>query len=127
MVDENRVLLSARELIEMSQDQPLFTAIFKTWKSCDDSIGAMYDLIDMLKEVYSHRQANPVATEYLYICYTIIRRLDSISDCREQRLSVRSFKKFLYDQISNTRLPFSGEPIADIQVMGMLETRALDF
>ncbi len=29
--------------------------------------------------------------------------------------------------MKNTRLPFSGEPIADVQVMGLLETRALDF
>lgn len=127
IIRKNRVLLSAKELIELGQEQPLFISLFKTWRNCDDIIAAFYDLIDLLKSVYQHQQENPIETEYLYIFYTLVKRLDTIFDCRQQKISVRSFKKFLYENISHTRLPFSGEPISDIQVMGFLETRALDF
>ncbi len=127
IIRQNRVLLSAKELIELGQEHPLFNALFKTWRNCDDIIAAFYDLIDLLKSVYQHQQENPIETEYLYIFYTLVKRLDSIFDYRQQKISVRSFKKFLYENISQTRLPFSGEPISDIQVMGFLETRALDF
>jgi ATP-dependent helicase/nuclease subunit B len=127
IVAENRVLLSARDLIEIGQHHPLFVTLFKTWRDCDDIIESMYQLIELLRQVYMFRPDNPVETEYLYIFYTLVRRLDTIFDCRTQKISVRSFKKFLYEQINQTRLPFSGEPISDTQVMGMLETRALDF
>jgi len=127
IITKNKVLLSARELIELGQEQPLFKALFKTWRNCDDILASFYDLIDLLKQVYQFQPENPIETEYLYIFYTLVKRLDSIFDCREQRISVRSFKKFLYEHIAQTRLPFSGEPISDIQVMGFLETRALDF
>jgi ATP-dependent helicase/nuclease subunit B len=127
IVAENRVLLSARDLIELGQSHPLFVTLFTTWRDCDDIIESMYQLIDLLRQVYMHRRDNPIETEYLYIFYTLVRRLDTIFDCRVQKISVRSFKKFLYEQINQTRLPFSGEPISDTQVMGMLETRALDF
>ena len=127
IVSENRVLLSARELIELGTNHPLFVTLFKSWSDCDDIIESMYQLIELLQRVYMHRHDNPIETEYLYIFYTLVRRLDTIFDCRTHKISVRSFKKFMYEQISQTRLPFSGEPIADTQIMGMLETKALDF
>ncbi|MHC2991863.1 hypothetical protein OB13_09785 [Pontibacter sp. HJ8] len=126
IVQENRVLITANELLRMGDHQPLFETLFKSWRDCDDIIASMYSLIDMLREVYSHKP-NAIETEYLYIFYTIVKRLDTIFDCREQKISVRSFRKFLNELISSQRLPFSGEPISEVQIMGMLETRALDF
>ncbi|RAU83130.1 PD-(D/E)XK nuclease family protein [Pontibacter arcticus] len=126
IVADNRVLITAQDLLELSEHQPLFETLFRTWRDCDDIIAAMYSLIEMLREVYSH-QPNTIETEYLYIFYTLVKRLDTIFDCREQKISVRSFRKFLYELIASTRLPFSGEPISEVQIMGMLETRALDF
>ncbi|MEM6299659.1 MAG: PD-(D/E)XK nuclease family protein, partial [Bacteroidota bacterium] len=42
-------------------------------------------------------------------------------------VSVPTFKQFLFEAIRETTIPFTGEPINPIQVMGMLESRALDF
>ena len=99
IVAENRVLLSARDLIELGHHHPLFVTLFKTWRDCDDIIESMYQLIELLRQVYMFRPDNPIETEYLYIFYTLVRRLDSIFDCRTQKISVRSFKKFLYEVI----------------------------
>ena len=122
----NAVLLPASELLRMGAHHPLIEALFKTWDNCDDIIRACDTLIDLLKQVYADQQSG-IEAEYLYLFYTLIKQLDSAFDCREQRLSVRSFRRFLYEQMGRTRLPFSGEPLADVQVMGLLETRALDF
>ncbi|SFP75781.1 PD-(D/E)XK nuclease family protein [Hymenobacter arizonensis] len=122
----NAVLLPASELLKLGSHHPIIEALFKTWNNCDDIIAACHTLIDLLKQVYSDKQSG-IEAEYLYLFYTLIKQLDSAFDCREQRLSVRSFRRFLYEQMGRTRLPFSGEPLADVQVMGLLETRALDF
>ncbi|WP_245327681.1 PD-(D/E)XK nuclease family protein [Hymenobacter fodinae] len=126
IVKRHAVLLTAEELQAWGQHHPLIQALFTTWNNCDDIIAACYTLIDLLKKAYQD-QHSAIEAEYLYLFFTLVKRLDSVFDCREQRLSVRSFRRFLYEQMKNTRLPFSGEPIADVQVMGLLETRALDF
>ncbi|MGY3087585.1 ATP-dependent helicase/nuclease subunit B [Hymenobacter sp. UYAg731] len=132
IVRVNAVLLPAEELLKMGAHHPLIEALFKTWNNCDDIIAACYTVIDLLRQVYSAEIADTdretsIGAEYLYLFYTLVKQLDSAFDCREQRLSVRSFRRFLYEQMGRTRLPFSGEPLADVQVMGLLETRALDF
>ena len=128
----NAVLVPAADLLALGQHQPLLEALFQTWNNCDDIIRACYTLIDLLRQVYTAEKPSPdhetpLGAEYLYLFYTLVKQLDSAFDCREQRLSVASFRRFLYEQMARTRLPFSGEPLADVQVMGLLETRALDF
>ena len=128
----NAVLLPAAELLKLGAHHPLIEALFNTWDNCDDILAACYAVIDLLRQVYAaeiagtEREAS-LGAEYLYLFYTLVKQLDSAFDCREQRLSVRSFRRFLYEQMGRTRLPFSGEPLAEVQVMGLLETRALDF
>ena len=42
-------------------------------------------------------------------------------------VTVKSFRQFLYELIRQTSIPFTSEGKSQLQIMGMLETRALDF
>ncbi len=42
-------------------------------------------------------------------------------------MDVRTLYKYLIQISKHTRIPFSGEPIKGLQIMGLLESRALDF
>ncbi|MGC8865666.1 MAG: PD-(D/E)XK nuclease family protein [Bacteroidales bacterium] len=44
-----------------------------------------------------------------------------------ENLPLKTLGKLVQRLVSHTRIPFSGEPLEGLQIMGMLETRALDF
>ncbi|MBL7995602.1 PD-(D/E)XK nuclease family protein, partial [bacterium] len=48
-------------------------------------------------------------------------------ESHETQLELRSLRLLLAEILSAERIPFSGEPLKGLQVMGMLETRTLDF
>lgn len=124
----NLVYLDAKQLFEWSDEHPLFKVLFSRWNDNPHTvIKAFYALIDLLREVYSDTQ-NAIETEYLYLFYTLLKQLETtLSTEHIEKLNLKTFKAFLYELIRQTRIPFSGEPVSSLQVIGMLETRALDF
>ncbi len=124
----NFVYLDPNQLLEWGGNHPLFAALFGRW---DDNphtvIKSFYTLIDLLREVYKDTQ-NAIETEYLYLFYTLLKQLETtLNNSHTAKLNLRTFKAFLYELIRQTRIPFSGEPVSSLQIMGMLETQALDF
>jgi CRISPR/Cas system-associated exonuclease Cas4 (RecB family) len=51
----------------------------------------------------------------------------SVEDGRERNKSLKSFLRLLRQLVRAQKIPFVGEPLLGLQVMGVLETRNLDF
>lgn len=65
--------------------------------------------------------------EFIYRIILSLNKLDSIIRNPAYSFSDDTFLKLLDRMLSRQTVPFSGEPLSGIQVMGILETRALDF
>lgn len=65
--------------------------------------------------------------EFIYRVMLSINRLNSIVSSPEVSFSTTTYLRILDKILRNQSVPFSGEPLSGIQVMGFLETRALDF
>jgi len=127
---ENIVYLDEKQLLDMSGNAKLFNVLFRRWP--DDKpllvIRQFYALIDLLKDVYAQRQ-DAIETEYLYLFHNLLRQLETTLEYEERNelVDIRSLKQFLYELIRQTSIPFESAGGSALQVMGMLETRALDF
>ena len=124
----NQVFLGTRDFMEISDHHPLFVTLFTRWEKDNSQqiIQSFYDLIDLLRDVYKDYK-NALETEYLYLFYTLLKQFEQTIAHRPEPLGLYTLRAFLYDLIRNTRIPFSGEPVSPLQILGMLETRALDF
>lgn len=65
--------------------------------------------------------------ESIFDMYKIINRLAGLVDSGELDVDVVTLQRLVKQLITTTSIPFHGEPAIGIQVMGVLETRNLDF
>ena len=127
LVQENWLFLEDRELLEMGQGDPLFAILFTRWP--DDAtrvMGAFYRLVEVLRPLYADT-TDALETEYLYEFYTFLKRLERVLGQRQHPIRMRTFRRILTELFRQTTIPFTGDSSASIQIMGMLETRCLDF
>lgn len=70
---------------------------------------------------------SPLQEESLFRMYTLLNRLYELAACGDLDIEITTLQRFIRQLISATSIPFHGEPAVGIQVMGVLETRNLDF
>lgn len=79
-------------------------------------------LINELKE-----SVEGVEKEYLFRFYHIFQQLDILNTTYNHIGDLKTLTLFYNQILKNEKLSFQGEPLHGLQLMGMLETRALDF
>ena len=84
--------------------------------------------VELLTRVDSSKHASPLATESIFNAWLMTNRLLAIAE--QGRLPIQNTETLLRlfrHIIASKSIPFHGEPAIGVQVMGVLETRNLDF
>jgi CRISPR/Cas system-associated exonuclease Cas4 (RecB family) len=94
-------------------------------------------LISYLREVLdtiAHwKDISALDKEYALHFVMLLNRLEKVvvpgalSTAQEHRVWFRSFLRLFRQLVRQNKIPFSGEPLKGLQIMGVLETRSLDF
>ncbi len=120
----NKIMIAKEELEEENE---LFQMIFQGIKGgtawCDY-------LVEILKQLYQNMdEVLGLEREYLYQFYQIFHRLKEILALHEVEtgIEVDTFIKLFRQVTRSIKIPFEGEPLEGLQIMGVLETRNLDF
>ena len=71
--------------------------------------------------------SDPFLSESVYRIYTILVRLAGLMDSGDLKIDLVTLQRLLTQVVDSTTVPFHGEPAVGVQVMGVLETRNLDF
>ena len=69
----------------------------------------------------------PQAVEYMALAHEEMTKLENTLDECDVDLSAETYVSLLRRHLQNIRIPYEGEPLEGIQVMGILETRNIDF
>jgi len=65
--------------------------------------------------------------ESMFRAYTLVNRISSLIESGDLNVGEATLQRLVQQVVQQTSIPFHGEPAEGLQVMGVLETRNLDF
>lgn len=128
-IERNRVLIKATEFAEVPFLKMIFNPI------APESIPEY--LLGIVQELgAAFKDENKLNKEYAFYFYRILSKLkdvistgshDSDESIVTYKERMKAFQKLFRQVVQSVKIPFVGEPLKGVQVMGILETRNLDF
>lgn len=127
VVEKNLVYLSKDNILPEGGDDVIFQEEVGKQNAVDYLLHIVEYLLRRLAGKDNDTETDPVQLEILYQVYTFLTRLKDIlahyTFVPEQETLFRLIRRML----RTLHIPFSGEPLSGLQLLGILETRTLDF
>ena len=127
---QNLISLSKDQIIAIAPDhKENLELLFETWNDQPNkAIERVLTLIFKLKDHYTKSKNNHLlALEYLYRFSEIFNHLQRLNITYSYITSIKVLQSLYKELLSLETLDFKGQPLKGLQIMGMLESRVLDF
>ncbi len=90
--------------------------------------GEEQPLLEMLRTIARKAPiTDPLFQESMFRAYTLVNRLQALIESGDLQVTDDTLLRLTNQLLQQTSIPFHGEPAEGVQVMGVLETRNLDF
>src|SRR5690606_29451599 len=84
-------------------------------------------ILTIKKHLDKNKRANVLALEYLFRFNELFNELTRLNENYNHIHSIQTLHDIYKELLSSETLDFKGEPLQGLQIMGMLESRVLDF
>lgn len=128
ILDNNRTYVSSR--IFTNEDTPeLFRLIFEPKSDPQDILKKLSKiLLKLIEKNPNNDIAIKEKNEYIYQAMLQVSKFSDLVDkYKDIIFNPKTLFSILIKTIKNIRSPFEGEPLEGLQIMGMLESRGMDF
>ena len=117
----------------LSKDEGL-QLLFSMDRSCADHFNStlllwLMSIVRRIAKAISKDEVepSPLTQESLFRMYTLLNRLSDLVENGILQVDTLTLQRLITQIVASTTIPFHGEPVEGIQMMGVLETRNLDF
>ena len=86
-------------------------------------------IASLIKQVgiATKQEGDALTQESVFRMYTILNRLAALADSGDLLVDNTTLRRLVSQLVSSSSIPFHGEPVVGVQIMGVLETRNIDF
>ena len=119
--------VSLADLVEMAhaQDKEWVQVLFQPWESSATvMVDTIIQLLVRLKDATSLARMDRIV---LYEIYQLILKIKGLSEHFDHIKNPKTLLQLFQELAANQRLDFEGDAYQGLQIMGLLETRCLDF
>ncbi|MBC8486258.1 MAG: PD-(D/E)XK nuclease family protein [Bacteroidetes bacterium] len=139
----NKIFFDYKELetVYFSSDEEfknIIPVLFEPWKNNPGKgVNKLIELLKVLKSVLikhnigaekkGDKDTPDLEMEYLFHFSMVLKRLKNLLSEYPFIENIRTLRELFNQIVQSITIPFYGEPLGGLQIMGMLETRTLDF
>lgn len=128
--NNNLVYITIENLKELAPEKTaLMNLLFGNWKNdANIAIKTIQEIIWLLKkDLDLQKDRNALPLEYLYRFNEVFNELSRLNTQYGYLKNISALTSVYKELLSRETLDFQGEPLEGLQIMGMLESRVLDF
>ncbi|MFO0355619.1 MAG: PD-(D/E)XK nuclease family protein [Sphingobacteriaceae bacterium] len=127
----NFAFINQKLIADFFSSLPAFILdLFKPWANAAAGNAVLVQLINHIRDHYIGLYQNNIIhleLEYLEVLMRAFNRISEVLNLYTYYNDVRSYKQLYAQTVGTSSVPFIGEPLRGLQIMGVLETRTLDF
>ena len=89
----------------------------------------LHHIATLIKQVgiATKPDGDPLTQESVFRMFTILNRLAALADSGDLLVDNTTLRRLVSQLVGAASIPFHGEPVVGVQIMGVLETRNIDF
>ena len=95
----------------------------------EGSAALLQHIATLVKQVgiATKQEGDALTQESVFRMFTILNRLATLADSGDLLVDNTTLRRLVSQLVSSSSIPFHGEPVVGVQIMGVLETRNIDF
>jgi hypothetical protein len=123
----NIISLTVPEIKEQISLKESVSKLFSLNNDVSSTISIFQQIILLLRAQIKSTTSHQLDLEYLYRFNEVFNKVDALHNKYKVINTLEGFHQIYKELLSTETLDFKGEPIKGLQIMGMLESRVLDF
>ncbi|GER58571.1 hypothetical protein ULMA_06790 [Patiriisocius marinus] len=123
---DNTTHLDVTELLKKADEssKEILKLCFRPWKTNNEAISSCVQIIDIAKNIKEISELQSLA---LFEVHTIFIKISALQERYAYLESLKTVTSLYSELIDSTTLDYQGDAYQGLQIMGVLESRVLDF
>lgn len=128
LLEKNRIYVGQEKILEQLQGKNRRILEICFTPQTENLPQFIIDLIELTRLLKSDEvEENALENQYLYHFHKVFKKIHNLLEQYRVKIDLQAFHRIYKEILQTETLDFSGSPFDGLQVMGMLETRTLDY